>query len=190
MKKFLMFFIASVAVVLLLTGSARADTGDVIIKMTCDPTAQTFSIKTSYDKNGSGKLAKQEKDTFLLSDLTRYELAKTDSRAVCNIAEGQTITFGAAWPDYILKKSFLWLKLNGNPFPCGACSLGYGRLDLDVKMTGQNTYTVKVCPDKPTKLFADLDKIKGLKSPCLVTYVVDGHVQLVDDKQHEEFIER
>ena len=71
---------------------ARADVVYTFIKMTCDPSVQTATIRAFYELNeaGQARSSKTEKDIYPLGERAG---TTTTKQGLCDLGEGRAITF-------------------------------------------------------------------------------------------------
>ena len=164
MKRFLKFILVC-ATVLLSPVSARADINYTFIKMTCDPSSKSVTIKAFYDWNEAGKARaeRHEKDTYYLTDLS-----ESHQKVVCNIDKGQTVSFNAVEGD-APKKDNLTIFINNKNFT--SYLLGYGEWTATIQEITNNEYTVKDCPPNLPSMQGAM---QGQEGKCTLSHVING----------------
>jgi hypothetical protein len=175
------------ALLLLLSSPANADILYTFIKMTCDPDSQTATIKVFYDSGESGEARSKhpEDGTYYLDDIGSTIFPKLGKQVICDVAPQRQVSF-SAYKGNVPKKDSLHLYLDGTDFGRGGFLLGDGGFELNVRMTGDDAYTLKFCPNDPVAFFAAPDVISENKHQCQISHVVGGKLkdyQIVEPQQ-------
>jgi len=161
-------FLMIVAIIVLNPSAAKADINYTFITMTCDPGSQSATINAIWDWNESGeaRIARHEKDTYFLGDLS-----KTGSRVTCGLSKHQVVSFSAAESGRA-REHTASIYLNGNKIDLH--TLSYGEWTLDIHATDNDADTIKYCPHFVDLSFQDASALKSNKRECRISHVKNG----------------